>query len=69
VEPKAGRAVFWPSVRNDNPFRRDDRTQHEAMPVARGEKYAANAWLHMYDFKAPFQVGCSARARIRFRSS
>jgi prolyl 4-hydroxylase len=59
VKPKAGRALFWPSVRNEEPFRKDPRTMHEAKPVIRGEKLAANAWLHMYDFKNPFKVGCT----------
>ena len=59
VEPRAGRAVLWPSVTNAEPFREDHRTKHEATPVVRGEKFAANAWLHMYNFKAPFKVGCT----------
>jgi prolyl 4-hydroxylase len=59
VKPKAGRAVMWPSVRNEDPFKKDIRTHHEAKPVIKGEKYGANAWLHMYDFKAPFKVGCT----------
>jgi len=59
VTPKKGRAVLWPSVRNDDPFIRDPRTHHEAKAVIKGEKYAANAWLHMFDFKAPFKVGCT----------
>jgi predicted 2-oxoglutarate/Fe(II)-dependent dioxygenase YbiX len=59
VEPKAGRAVFWPSVLNRDPSKVDSRTKHEAMPVTKGEKFAANVWLHMYDFKAPFKVGCT----------
>jgi len=59
VQPKKGRAVLWPSVLDADPFAADRRTQHEAMPVARGAKYAANAWIHMYDFKTPFKVGCT----------
>lgn len=59
VKPKVGRAVFWPSVKNEAPFERDPRTHHEATPVIKGVKYGANAWLHMYDFKAPFKVGCT----------
>ena len=59
VTPKKGRAVLWPSVLDGDPTKRDDRTFHEAKPVVRGEKYAANAWLHMYDFKAPYKVGCT----------
>jgi hypothetical protein len=47
VKPKAGRAVLWPSVKNENPMARDGRTHHEARPVIKGKKFAANAWLHM----------------------
>jgi len=49
VEPKAGRAVLWPSVLNEDPLSRDGRTHHEAKPVLKGKKYAANAWLHQVD--------------------
>jgi hypothetical protein len=63
VAPKAGRAVLWPSVRNDNILEADHRTEHEAMPVLKGQKLAANAWLHLYDFKSPHNVGCANPTR------
>lgn len=47
VQPKLGRVVLWPSVLDEAPDRKDDRTKHEAMAVRRGQKYAANAWLHL----------------------
>ena len=28
-------------------------TFHEAMPVQRGTKFAANVWLHQYDYHTP----------------
>ena len=59
VQPAVGRAVLWPSVRDGDPFKKDPRTNHEAKPVISGTKFAANAWIHMYDFKAPFKVGCT----------
>ena len=37
----AGRALFWTSVMSDAPYERDDRTDHEALTVEGGVKYAA----------------------------
>ena len=51
VTPKTGRALLWTSVTDDDPFERDDRTDHEALKVEAGTKYAANYWLHMYPFR------------------
>ena len=45
VTPKRGRAVIWPSVQNMDPHTIDPRTSHEAMPVIKGIKYGANAWV------------------------
>ena len=58
VRPKRGRALLWPSVRELNLEHPDHRTSHEARPVVTGLKYAANAWLHLYDFRGPHKVGC-----------
>eukprot|EP00980_Cylindrotheca_fusiformis_P010143 scaffold2253_cov119-Cylindrotheca_fusiformis.AAC.18 len=33
VMPKKGRALLWPSVKNDAPRRKDYRTTHQALPV------------------------------------
>ena len=57
VQPRAGRAVLWPATFNDRPFEKDDRTHHEALPVEKGVKYAANLWQHLYDFKTPSRSG------------
>eukprot|EP00978_Attheya_sp_CCMP212_P008173 scaffold19088_cov53-Attheya_sp.AAC.7 len=59
VMPKRGRAVLWPSVLNADPMNKDKRTTHEAQPVIAGTKFAANAWIHMYDFVTPYKVGCN----------
>ena len=37
----------------------DIRTNHEAKPVLKGEKMAANFWVHQYDFKTPHSKGCA----------
>ncbi len=58
VTPRRGRALLWPSVLDDAPLERDDRTDHEALAVTAGHKYAANYWLHMYDFQGPNAKGC-----------
>jgi prolyl 4-hydroxylase len=43
VKPKRGRAVVWPSVRDQSPSKKDKRTKHQALPVIEGMKYGANA--------------------------
>ena len=58
VRPKRGRALLWPSVLDHDPNVRDDRTDHESVAVAVGTKYAANYWLHMYDFQEATRNGC-----------
>jgi len=58
VTPKKGRALLWPSVTDGALTTPDMRTMHEAKPVLQGEKYAANAWLHLYDFRTPHSHGC-----------
>jgi len=60
VQPRAGRAVLWPSTLNESPFEQDERTHHEALPVLKGVKYAANFWLHQFDFKSAHKNGCTA---------
>lgn len=59
VAPKAGRAVLWPSTHNLRPFEQDDRTHHEALPVLSGVKYAANFWIHQFDYITPHTEGCT----------
>jgi len=58
VQPKKGNAVLWPSVLDEAPESKDDRTDHEALPVIKGLKYGANAWIHSRDFKAAFAMNC-----------
>jgi len=58
VMPKRGRLLLWPSVKNDEPSREDSRTDHEALKVEKGEKYGANGWIHLRDFKTPYENNC-----------
>lgn len=49
VKAMKNRALVWPSVLNDNPHHWDKRMYHEARDVIRGEKRAANHWIHLFD--------------------
>jgi prolyl 4-hydroxylase len=60
VTPRKGAAVLWPSVSDSDPDRRNDiRTMHQALPVIKGLKYAANIWIHMYDYKTQWHNDCT----------
>ncbi|CAJ1956929.1 unnamed protein product [Cylindrotheca closterium] len=58
VEPKLGKALIWPSTLDESPNEIELRTQHEAQPVTKGVKYAANVWYHQYSYKAADRTGC-----------
>jgi prolyl 4-hydroxylase len=59
VQPRLGRAIVWPSVRNDKPGAKDERVMHQALPVEVGVKFGANAWVHERDFRTPHREGCA----------
>jgi prolyl 4-hydroxylase len=59
VQPKKGRALVWPSVKDDEPDFWDDRMYHEAKDVIKGKKYAANHWIHLNDYVVPSEWGCT----------
>jgi len=59
-QPAKGKAILWPSVFNNEPFTKDERTDHEALPVTKGEKFGANFWIHQYDFRTTHAKGCTA---------
>jgi prolyl 4-hydroxylase len=59
VKPKKGRALVWPSVKDDEPDFWDDRMHHEAKDVVKGKKYAANHWIHLNDYAGPNLWGCT----------
>ena len=58
-EPKLGRIIIWPNGLDSDASTIDERTVHEAQPVNKGVKYAANAWFHLYDFKTPNAWTCT----------
>ena len=59
VRPKKGRALVWPSVLDEDPKFWDARMYHEARDVLRGEKMAANHWIHLNDYRTPNLWGCT----------
>jgi prolyl 4-hydroxylase len=59
VKPKRGRALLWPSVLDSDVTAIDIRTRHEAKPVIQGVKYAANAWIHLYNYAIPNLWACT----------
>jgi prolyl 4-hydroxylase len=58
VQPIKGSGLIWPSVLNENPDAKDRRTDHQALPVEKGIKFGANAWVHQRDFKTPHHQNC-----------
>lgn len=59
IVPKKGRALLWPSVLDEDPSAEDMRTRHEALVVHAGLKYAANAWIHLYNYLTAQKAGCA----------
>lgn len=59
IAPKKGTALLWPSVLSAEPTKQDGRTRHAALAVEQGIKFAANAWIHMYDYHEPNLWGCT----------
>ena len=63
VAPKRGKAIWWADTMEAQPFVSDPRTHHaaEAVVGAAGssEKFAANFWLHQYDYEQAHLKGCT----------
>jgi prolyl 4-hydroxylase len=59
VMPKLGRALLWPSTLNAEPMKKDGRMMHQALDVISGTKFAANGWIHMFDYSTPQKKGCT----------
>jgi prolyl 4-hydroxylase len=59
IEPKQGRALLWPSVYDSDPLKMDPRMYHQALEVKEGTKFAANGWIHMYDYITVQADGCN----------
>lgn len=52
-------ALLWPSTLDEDPSSIDYRTYHAALPVIKGVKYAANSWIHLYNYHVPNLWGCT----------
>jgi len=59
VKPKKGKALLWPSLMNGDVTKIDYRTMHQAKPVIKGLKLAANVWAHQHDYQTPNVWGCT----------
>ena len=59
VDPEKGRALLWPSTLDSDPMKIDSRMMHQALEVEEGVKFAANGWIHMFDYKTPQSNGCN----------
>lgn len=59
AHPKKGSAILWPSVTSDDLNSQLYATHHQALPVIKGVKYAANAWIHMRSYNKPNLWGCT----------
>ena len=59
VQPKKGSALLWPSVLDGAPESKDYRTDHEALPVTKGLKFGANAWIHSRNYRLAEETDCT----------
>lgn len=58
ARPQKGSAIMWPNVDLDNIYRQNPKTFHAAEELEPGHtKWAANAWIHMRDFRTPHAMG------------
>ena len=65
IPAKKGAACVWTSILDSDPYQRDDRTDHESLPVESGVKYGVNYWIHMYPFRSMQNGNCDNQAYIQ----
>jgi prolyl 4-hydroxylase len=58
VTPKKGMVLLWANVLDSDPHKEDERMWHQALPVVKGLKHAANFWIHMRDSRTPVELKC-----------
>lgn len=58
VEPRAGRAVLWPHLSDEDMASIDERTVHEGAPVHRGRKLGVNLHAHRSNLRTRVLAGC-----------
>lgn len=59
VTPKRGKALVWANTLSSDPRAKDTRMTHEAQVVKAGVKYAANVWVHLYEWERPSLWACT----------
>jgi prolyl 4-hydroxylase len=60
VRPQRGNAILWPNTDPADLSRRNPSTVHMALPLHGCDdcvKWAANVWIHLFDFKAAHAKG------------
>jgi prolyl 4-hydroxylase len=50
ILPRKGMALVWANLNDEDLMIKEERTWHEALPVIRGIKYGANAWIRIRRF-------------------
>ena len=65
IPAKKGAACIWTSILDSDPYQRDDRTDHESLPVESGVKFGVNYWIHMWPFRTKSDIGCGNQAYIQ----
>lgn len=58
VKAKKGTALLWSNVKSDDPTEADRRLVHEGLPVVKGNKFAANVWVHQYNWRKALERDC-----------
>ena len=46
--------MLWSNVVVDDPAEVAERSLHEALPVVKGSKVAANLWMYQYNYRDPW---------------
>ena len=65
VEPRKGRAVLWPATLDADPFKKDERTHHEARPLPTAAVYISGTGnLSGPDAGAPRHQGDQIRGQL-----
>jgi len=65
IPAKKGAACVWTSILDSDPYQRDDRTDHESLPVESGVKFGVNYWIHMWPFRTMQGGDCDNQAYIQ----
>lgn len=61
IKPKKKSAILWNSIKDSSPGADEPLTHHEAKPVSKGYKYAANLWFHTGEFRTLSKLGCDLK--------